>query len=320
MESPTPAPVTPVTPVTPVVESKHPLLRLLTEAAPTRLPILPPGTIPPWRSSDEWFQDSPMTKSCAGGTLSFSDILKYLIQEKKLRHVCVPYLILNVNTRMNEVYIASMIGGLFKEPEITNVPGIANFILEECKDQPLIAIPMWIVGTAHTNALIIDRERREYERFEPHGHFLASPEEDRKVNYVLENNKDLKGAFGLHGYRYISPFDFCPSRGPQILSKEKECPDVRGFCPTWSLYYMLQRILNPRWSREAVLKHVMTPMADESLLTKIRKFQGWIEGQMPAILKTWGPKRWVQFSSELPPFPFTVRSIGAATTTTTTPS
>jgi hypothetical protein len=161
-----------------------------------------------------------------------------------------------------------------------------------CRDQPMRLVTLSLgsprFGESHANMIIINDERREYERFEPHGdkteRFTAS---DEKLNRLLNAAMQSKYAQSTLGiptdYKYLTPMDFCPALGPQSLSRaefeaeRKRCPRG-GFCLTWSIMYGLIRIVNSRLSREQAVEATMLPVVKgESRHDTIRRFQSFID-------------------------------------------
>jgi hypothetical protein len=104
---------------------------------------------------------------------------------------------------------------------------------------------------SHANALIYDKEKRELERFEPHGHGYMQFEQDNL-------DEALRTFFGV-GVRigtYLPPLLTCPI-GLQDDDDDEINPgakDIGGNCAVWTLYYMEIRLSNPLLSRADVVK------------------------------------------------------------------
>jgi ankyrin repeat protein len=113
-----------------------------------------------------------------------------------------------------------------------------------------IVIPLGIeVSTgSHANILIIDTENKTIERFEPNGMnfprgFYYNPE---LLDTLLSNKFSLL----LSDYTYISPSEYLPTIGFQILetieeAKCKKIGDPNGFCAAWCVWWTEQKLLNP---------------------------------------------------------------------------
>ena len=97
----------------------------------------------------------------------------------------------------------------------------------------MVAVPVILVGgICHANSMVVDVARKTVDYFEPHG---AAADWHETCLSIVEKL--------MPGYTVVSPSMQCPRAiGPQaILFREDE-----GFCKTWSLLYMLERILNPQ--------------------------------------------------------------------------
>lgn len=111
------------------------------------------------------------------------------------------------------------------------------------------------VVMSHSNMLIINTATKEYERFEPHGHFNL----DRNLrcgNTMHEQVDELirkKFAQILPNYAYVEPLAYCPyERAPQNVNRATH----PKHCVYYSTLYAHLRILNPTYSRETVVNNV----------------------------------------------------------------
>lgn len=131
----------------------------------------------------------------------------------------------------------------------------------------------------HQNVLIYDVEKKELERFEPHGggssvsiwcieEYKTNPlvlqlqnapcTEDSIDNAIV---KHLKPIIGFN--TYYPPMSFCPIIGFQSKkSFEKEGVDPGGFCFYWSIYYVDLRLSFPNKTRTQVIKDAMAGIED----------------------------------------------------------
>ena len=126
--------------------------------------------------------------------------------------------------------------------------------------------------TSHANALIFDLKHKTIERFDPHGGSSSFYE----GYYALYNqdliDKELKQQFGklLPDFDYYDTNETCPRFGPQLKSDK-----FGGLCVTWSVMYMLLRLLNPKLSPDE-LTSKMTKGTQEEILNKILRFQKYV--------------------------------------------
>ena len=152
--------------------------------------------------------------------------------------------------------------------------------------------------TSHANVLIFDTRRKTIERFDPHGgseykyvelvydkknkilgrqDFKFGNQKNNKIestalfNQVYIDTK-LKDKFKeiIPEYTYYSTNDTTPYLGPQVKTDEFD-----GLCVTWSLMYMILRLLNPDMSPpEITIK--MIDGTPEELKRKVLRFQKFV--------------------------------------------
>ena len=117
------------------------------------------------------------------------------------------------------------------------------------KKYKLFAIPIGIQieNGSHANIIIIDKDLKTIERFEPNG---KMPPYKFNYNYQKLDEK-LKNYFlkFLKDYLYQKPNDYLPQIGFQMIemSQNEKCDyigDPNGFCAVWCLWYLNQRIIN----------------------------------------------------------------------------
>lgn len=127
----------------------------------------------------------------------------------------------------------------------TNIENTLNIFIKS--DKNLFAIPIGIdlENGSHANVIIIDKEFKTIERFEPNGAV-----EPIGFNYNT-NLLDFKIKLFLEkffpDYEYLEPSHFLPNIGFQSLEmienkKMKKIGDPGGFCVGWCLWYLEQRI------------------------------------------------------------------------------
>lgn len=134
---------------------------------------------------------------------------------------------------------------LFYPTEINKL--LDDFIND--KNSILFAIPIGIqiINGAHANILIIDKQLKIIERFEPNGKL---PPYKYNYNYQKLDEK-LKNYFQnkFKDFQYQRPIDYLPQIGFQMIemSQNDKCDyigDPNGFCAVWCLWYLNQRIIN----------------------------------------------------------------------------
>lgn len=124
--------------------------------------------------------------------------------------------------------------------------------------------------TYHTNVILINPVRKEFERFEPYGQYRLKTEiQSDAVLFKLDTamNSFLSEKLytycpNLLSYSYVTTADFCPRvKAPQHVQEEPVFAKVRkneliefvGFCTVWSMMYAHLRILFPEMSGQQVL-------------------------------------------------------------------
>ena len=108
--------------------------------------------------------------------------------------------------------------------------------------------------SGHANVLIIDKHQRTMDRFEPEG--KTKDTYDSKVASLLRSR--------LPGYRYVSYAEYLP--GAQRLDTDS----YDGMCVTFSLIYVLYRLLNPDLSPHRIRRHLAKMSAARLKDTSLR--------------------------------------------------
>ena len=151
----------------------------------------------------------------------------------------------------------------------------------------------------HYNMIIFDLNRKEVERFEPHG-VISSKLQDsiyNELDYQFEN------VFRKHKYKYLPPNTFCPYIGPQkketmydglrlkqniktqlstsMSNTDTILPtDPGGFCAAWSLWYADIRMRNPKVHKNKLIKKAI-----ELINKKPMKFRQFIRNYAEFIVQ-----------------------------------
>lgn len=145
---------------------------------------------------------------------------------------------------------------------------------------PITLVPIIPEESLHANYLIIDKERKIAERFEPHGglsqYFYRTDNLDSEIIKLL----DIK-------YKYYQPIDFLPIVGFQTLQSYENfvyllnrVGDPEGFCAAWGLYYLDLRFANPDIEPKLLVK-----LGIEELLADSRELTDFIRDYSAYIIK-----------------------------------
>lgn len=108
-------------------------------------------------------------------------------------------------------------------------------------------------SSKHSNLILINKELREIEHFEPRGGILSAFRDNPNIELTLIEFLNSMGV--PSDYRYFSAMQWCPY-GPQlyeITSSRLWFGFKGGFCAYWSLYYFAARIQNPDATRNEVI-------------------------------------------------------------------
>ena len=142
----------------------------------------------------------------------------------------------------------------------------------ECTKR-LLAVSLTIVwsGGAHANMLIIDKQHRRVEHFEPHGDQI-SPLDDAANARLRDDIQALMAEVGFANYTYVPPSQVCPNfavfakRGgsserlgaQSFLNLYQPKSKMAGTCGVWSLWYLHVRLQNPDDSPDEALRKAMS--------------------------------------------------------------
>jgi len=172
-------------------------------------------------------------------------------------------------------------------------PSYFDFELDKKMKDPhvkFIVIPLGIELNegSHANILIIDKENKIIERFEPNGsnHPYGLNYNPNLLDSLLENK------FVEHNLELLKPSDFLPSIGFQILenleeSKCKKLGDPNGFCGVWCTWWAFHKIKNYKMkSTELAISLIQTiKMENKSFKNIIRNFSYYIVELRDNLLK-----------------------------------
>lgn len=160
----------------------------------------------------------------------------------------------------------------------------------EDKTIQFIVIPLGIElhNGSHANILIIDKENKTIERFEPNGanYPLGLNYNPKLLDTILENK------FIDYNLVLVKPQDFLPNIGFQILenleeSKCRRIGDPNGFCGVWCTWWAYHRLKNPTINNKdlAVSLIQAIKMGPKSFKNLIRGFSYYIVEVRDNILK-----------------------------------
>jgi ankyrin repeat protein len=156
-----------------------------------------------------------------------------------------------------------------------------------------IAIPIGIETAygSHANILFWDVKNKTIERFEPAGKY-----QPRGLNYnpkILDMLLINKFKTLDEDIKYLSPYDFLPIVGFQILeiSENNKCSrigDPTGFCGVWCTWWVFQRLKNPNILPSLLVTELIKQIKLENynFKTIIRNFSSHITILRDNILKS----------------------------------
>lgn len=199
-------------------------------------------------------------------------IIALILQNHNLKHIaCIPHFFACIRESPLEItYSRKPCRGNFIRAGIfiTNVddshsarlwypPNMQTALLSCQKKNKRFAIANFglFVGNqarrGHANALIFDLEKRTIERFEPTG----KQGDDRTVRHLFQKH--------FEGWRYTL-------RSPTVQTPQTD--SYSGMCVTFSIMFILLRILNPNASA-ARIQHHMTRAGDlRSRILRLNRF------------------------------------------------
>ena len=120
----------------------------------------------------------------------------------------------------------------------------------------------------HQNAIIFDNKNKTIERCEPHGsqsNYNMSDYDQGLVSALMKVLGVNSMAFYTQHpkghpdtkYTYISPIDFCPADGFQVIEQDDPLNtklDFEGYCYMWSVFYMEMRMTKPDIPRNTLIE------------------------------------------------------------------
>jgi len=157
-------------------------------------------------------------------------------------------------------------------------------------------------NNGHLNFMIIDKKRKEVERFEPYGNDKFTDKPPNKFRHDLMNGFDdaMRDWVedNLESYRYKTPEETCPDIKFGVQEEEERAlhrgikspaldSDPGGFCSIWSIWYGELRLKYPNKSSEDLLKKAIALLKDDhhSVRTFIRNYSGFIYREKRRIVR-----------------------------------
>jgi hypothetical protein len=126
---------------------------------------------------------------------------------------------------------------------------------------------------AHAGLVFIDKKRKTYERFEPHGQFESWDDKfvDKYFEQILPTIiPELKS------YHYYKPLDICPAIGPQAMQADNKDCLAGGFCLIFALVYLHLRLIMPDEDPRLIIERLLK-IGPTGLLSLVKRYVNWME-------------------------------------------
>ena len=220
----------------------------------------------------------PATKQCIGNG-SWSKWFDYLLTQEQFHPSLKVTPMLNLLEQGDKP--------LRVGSDAQDLAGIKSRVAEGCNTVIPLVIRHQFGGGGHANMLLINRELKSYEWFEPNGHFSNDLIEHQsneatkdfiKTNLKVELFLKLKAPSLLKipsSYKFLQPYDECLySIGPQAKANTPEHCVNGGYCLAFSTLYAHLRFLAPEAAPTATVR-VLTELPKEEILHLILHYIGW---------------------------------------------
>lgn len=170
-----------------------------------------------------------------------------------------------------------------KNNENNTINNILNTIVKNKNDYFrwfIIPIGIELGSFSHANYLIVDMEKMEVERFEPHGSHPPSNlnYEPELLDLFISNYLEESGL----KFKYFKPKDYLPKIGFQTIeineTKSDYIGDPNGFCALWCIWWTDMRLSNPNIPREKLVKQLNKELINNKISYKklIRDYSQYI--------------------------------------------
>ena len=160
------------------------------------------------------------------------------------------------------------------------------------KDKRFTVIPLGIelAEGSHANIIIIDKDNKTIERFEPNGAIEPRnfPYNKKLLDSLLKNKFEQL----LSKFKYLEPKDYLPTIGFQMLEiiNEDKCKiigDPNGYCAVWCVFYAKYRLENPNVRQDKLVYKIINniKLQNKSFKSVIRNFSKNISSLRDNFLK-----------------------------------
>lgn len=143
-----------------------------------------------------------------------------------------------------------------------------NYLVECIKNSKrlsIIPLELYIKNIkGHSNTLVFDKVSKTLERFDPNGGTSDPDFAPSELDSQLEKlfSIILKPLLNGEKLKYMSPLDFCPKIGVQMIEKATRIklgvPIERGFCSVWAFVYSNFRLRFPEQDRSTITKFLVS--------------------------------------------------------------
>ena len=130
----------------------------------------------------------------------------------------------------------------------------------------------------HANILIIHKENKTIELYEPHGSRTSSSEIDGVVGIYRKKVKSLQKFWKniLPDYKVINAVDYQKGTAFQM---DKDPENHSGFCVTWTILFVHYRLLNPSVHLPTLIRYLAKKITTRKLLQYAKYIEENIKGK-----------------------------------------
>ena len=252
-------------------------------------------------------------KAHYGTVVKWEKLLTRLEQQKNNPNIVIPwyiddkimpfYMLHLLKENNSNCYKKTNMGTIYFDVETMNiVSGFGTYQEEivaireayhQCSKNILV-IPVGLLnipsgyGThlAHANMLFLNKKRKEFEHYEPHGSSFS--ENNPFIKQFSENLKQLNNDLGL-GLSYIATDETCPI-GFQVYESQAQKVEFNhrgfditteaGYCGAWSFFYANMRMKYPGKPRDIIMNDLFRKIGKDP--EELRNF---IRGQSLTLSK-----------------------------------
>ena len=201
---------------------------------------------------------------------TFTDFIEIIHEKRKLSYVYMPADFSDMtieltfkNRKINPLFIGlqkfkkEVMKGI-KDPSISLIPVVFNLEIDK--------------GDNHANCIVIHKQSKHIELFEPHGHRMSASTLGGNVGAYNQKLTLLRKFWRpiLPDYRVINVVDEVKKTAFQM---NKDPVKSTGYCVTWSLLYAHYRILNPTVDYKVLIRYIDHKIGTRLLLRYARKVE-----------------------------------------------